>query len=130
VFCFGDSPALASKLAHMVIKGAKRATTGWVAAAERERWAIPRPGQVSIVTDAHGVPLCAIRTDRVVRGRFADADEEIARAEGEGDGTLEDWRAVHLRYFAAEGARLGLQFDDDAILIYEYFSVLRVLSRA
>lgn len=129
VFFFGDTPTLAAKLAHMVVKGEKRGTTGWVAAAEREGWTIPHVGLVSIVTDFHGIPLCAIRTERLERGRFADAGEEIARAEGEGDRSFADWRDSHRWYFEGEAARLGLSFDDDAILIYEHFSVVRVLRR-
>jgi len=34
VFHFGNTPELAAHLAHLVIKGVKRGTTGWVEAAE------------------------------------------------------------------------------------------------
>jgi uncharacterized protein YhfF len=130
VFCIGNEPRLASQLAHHVIKGTKRATASWVAAAEHDGWPAPRAGTVSIVTDGFGVPLCAIETTRVERGRFGDAGAEIAEAEDEGDRSPADWRARHQRYFEAEGARIGIAFTDDADIDYEYFRVLRVFQRA
>lgn len=129
VFCFGNEPRLASQLAHLVIKGTKRATTSWVAVAVHEGWTSPHPGMVSIVTDGFGVPLCAIETTRVERGRFGDAGAEIAAAEGEGDGSLDDWREAHQDYFASESTRIGVPFSDDAHVDYEYFRVLRVFRR-
>jgi len=129
IFCFGNEPRLASQLAHHVIKGTKRGTTGWVAVAEHEGWRPPRPGMVSIVTDGFGIPLCAIETTRVDRARFRDAGPEIAAAEGEGDLSFANWQAAHRRYFEAEATRIGVPFTDDAELYYEYFRVLRVFQR-
>ncbi len=130
VFMFGDSPQMASLLAHMVARGDKRATAGWCAAAERAGETIPWPGLVSVVTDGFGMPICAIETERVDRIRFADIDEDVAFAEGEGDRTLEDWREGHRRYFEREAKRLDLTFDDDAELFVERFRLLRVLGRS
>jgi uncharacterized protein YhfF len=129
VFFFGNEPRLASQLAHCVIKGTKRATTGWVALAEHEGWAGLQIGLVSIVTDGFGIPLCAIETTRIERARFRDAGPEIAAAEGEGDLSFDDWRAAHLRYFGREAARTGIPFTDDSELDYEYFKVLHVFQR-
>lgn len=130
VFCFGNEPALASQLAHHVIKGTKRATASWVAATERDGGTPPHAGMVSIVTDGFGVPLCAIETTRVERRRFGDATAEFAEAEGEGDRSLADWRAGHLRYFEAEAVRIGIAFTDDADIDFEQFRVLHVFQRA
>jgi uncharacterized protein YhfF len=129
VFAFGSTPEQAARLAHHVIKGNKRGTTGWVTALERDKQIIPTPGLVSIVTDGFGIPLCAIQTERVDHKRFGDATVEIAIAEDEGDTTLEDWRIGHRKYFTDEGARIGESFTDDSIVIHEYFRVLRVLQR-
>ena len=128
-FYFGNEPRLASQLAHHVVKGTKRGTTSWVALAEREGWDSFRVGLVSIVTDGFGIPMCAIETTRIERARFRDAGPEIAAAEGEGDMSLEDWRAAHVHYFAREAARIGIPFTDDSELEYEYFKVLHVFQR-
>jgi uncharacterized protein YhfF len=129
VFYFGNEPKLASQLAHHVIKGRKRATTGWVAAGEHDGWTVPHPGMRSIVTDGFGIPLCAIETSRVERGRFGDASAELAAAEGEGDRSLDEWRAAHVQYFEAESARIGVPFTDDAEMYYEHFRVVQVFQR-
>ncbi|HEY0477851.1 MAG TPA: ASCH domain-containing protein [Kofleriaceae bacterium] len=130
VFYFGNEPKLASQLAHHVVKGTKRATTSWAAVAEHDGGAVAVPGMVSIVTDGFGIPLCAIETTRVERGRFGDAGAEIAAAEGEGDGSLADWREAHQGYFAAESGRIGVPFTDDAVMDHEHFRVLRVFQGA
>jgi len=124
VCSFGDTPELAAKLAHLIVKGEKRGTTGWVAAET-----MSYVGMLTIVTDGFGIPLCAIETTRVDRAAFRDATAAIAAAEGEGDRSLEDWRAGHRRYFEGEGARIGVPFGDEAEMFYEYFRVLHVLRR-
>lgn len=129
VFAFGSTPEQAARLAHHVIKGEKRGTTGWVAQAKQDGSTIPVPGMVSIVTDGFGIPLCAIQTERIVFNTFAEATEEIARAEAEGDTTLEDWREGHRTYFEAEAATVGLPFTDESELFHEYFRVLRIFGR-
>jgi uncharacterized protein YhfF len=130
VFYFGDGPELAAKLAHLVVKGVKRGTTGWVEAQEREGSTIPHAGMVSIVTDGFGYPQCAIRTEQVEFLRFGDITSEHARAEGEGDRTLEAWREGHLAYFHREAAQLGLTFTEDVQVFFEHFRVLAVFGRA
>ncbi len=129
VFYFGATPEQAARLGHHVVKGKKRGTTGWIAALEREGATLPTPGLVSVVTDGFGIPLCVTESVRVVTNRFGDATEEIAIAEDEGDLSFADWRASHVRYFESEAARLGLVFDDDALVFHDYFRVLRVLQR-
>lgn len=129
VFHFGNTPELAATLAHLVIKGVKRGTAGWLAAAEREGWAPGRPGLVSIVTDGFGVALCAIQTERVDHLRFGDITEQQAWIEGEGDRTLADWRAGHLAYFSAQAEQFGLAFNDDALVFFEHFRLLTVFGR-
>jgi uncharacterized protein YhfF len=130
VFYFGDGPELAAKLAHLVARGVKRGTTGWVDATEREGSTIPHVGMVSLVTDGFGYPQCAIRTERVEYLRFADIGAEHAWAEGEGDRTLENWREGHLAYFHREAAQLGLTFTEEVQVFFEHFRVLAVLGRA
>ena len=85
---------------------------------------------MSIVTDGFGIALCAIETTRVERARFGEANAEIAAAEGEGDGSLADWRDAHQRYYEREGVRIGVPFSDNAEMCYEYFRVLQVFGRS
>jgi uncharacterized protein YhfF len=129
-FHFGNTPELAAKLAHLVVKGQKRATSGWIEAMERQGEAIPEPGKIWVVTDGFGYPQCIIETMEVRRVPFGEVAEDIARGEGEGDLTYADWREVHLRYFSAEAAELGLSFGDESLVLNEVFRVIRVLGTA
>ncbi len=130
VFHFGNEPRLSAKLVHLVTKGIKRGTTGWLEAAKHDGSPVPELGTVSIVTDGFGYAACAIRTERVERLRFAEITAEHAFAEGEGDRTLEDWREGHVRYFQSEARELGLEFTEDAIVVFEHFRVLAVFGSA
>lgn len=127
---FGDSPELAAKLAHLVVKGRKRATTGWIEALERADELIPRAGMLWVVTDYFGYPQCVTETVEVLRVPFGEVPEDIARGEGEGDLTYADWREAHLNYFRREAEALGIDFNDRALMCAEVFRVLRVLGQA
>jgi len=130
VFAFGADGAMASRLAHLVVAGDKRATALWLEAARVDGSTIPAPGLVSIIVDGFGVPRAAIRTRATEVARFVDVSAETAAAEGEGDRTLDDWRDGHREYFGAEAARLGLRFDDDATILIEHFEVLAIIGAA
>jgi len=99
-FCFGDSEELAGELAELVLCGTKRATAGSVWSVEAEGRRLPRPGDLSIVTDWSGQPLCVIETQSVDVVPFREVTAEFAAAEGEGDGSLSYWREAHRRYLS------------------------------
>jgi uncharacterized protein YhfF len=127
VFHFGADARTAANLAHVVVKGRKRATALWPEVARFRNETIPTPGMVSVVTDGFGIPACVIRTERVDERRFADVDESVAKDEGEGDTSLDDWREGHRAYFTREGKDLGLAFGEDTIVMVERFAVLKIL---
>ena len=129
VFCFGADAWTAANLAHLVVKGHKRATALWPEVARLKNETIPTPGLVSVVTDGFGIPACVIQTERVDELPFADTDERCANDEGEGDRSLADWREGHRAYFAREGKEAGLAFGDQTIIMVERFRVLKVLGR-
>ena len=124
VWSFGDKPEMAAQLSHLVLHGDKRATMGWVDAAEREGSPLAYEGGVSVVTDGFGYPRCVLRSTDVRVHAFRDVPPASAAAEGEGDLTYEDWREGHTDYFTGEAARLGLSFDDGARISVEHFVVL------
>ena len=122
-FAFGDSPALADELAALVLQGRKRATAGSLWAFESEAKLLPRPGDLSIVTSAAGVPLCVIETLAVEVLPFDQVGADFAASEGEGDGSLAFWRQAHAAYFGRECARLGRRFEPDMPVVCERFCV-------
>ncbi|WP_298458034.1 ASCH domain-containing protein [uncultured Cellulomonas sp.] len=83
----------------------------------------PERGDLSIVVDGRGHPRALIRTTAVRQVRFADVDAEHAAAEGEGDGSLEAWRARYAGRLAQAAAVAGRVLDDDTSVVLEQFEV-------
>lgn len=124
VCIFGDSEDLANELAALVLRGIKRATAGSVWSYEGEGKRLPRPGDLSIVTNWAGRPLCIIETEAVEVMPFSAVSAEFAATEGEGDGSLSFWREAHRQYFTRECARAGRQFSEDMLVACERFNLV------
>lgn len=123
-FAFGDSEGLAEELSALVLQGVKRATAGsvWVCQADGKQ--VPKPGDLSIVTNWIGQPLCIIKTESVQIVPFSEVTAEFAAAEGEGDSTLSFWRQAHTAYFTRECTRIGRAFEQSMPVICERFRVV------
>lgn len=122
-FAFGDGPAMADELAALVLQGTKRATASAHWAYEAEGEALPRPGDLSIVTDGSGTPRCVIETRSVEVVPFHDVGAAFAHAEGEGDRSLAYWRRAHRAFFTRECAAAGREFSESMLVVCERFEV-------
>lgn len=123
-FSFGDSSAMADELGKLVLAGIKRATAGSVWSYESTGKGVPKPGDLSVVTDSNGSPLCIIETVQVDIVPFSAVSEEFAATEGEGDGSLDYWRKAHFEYFTRECESSGRSFDQEMLLACERFRVV------
>lgn len=121
-WAFGDPsiPDLATELGLLVRDGPKRATADLASNYGDGKEPTPEPGDLSLILDGDGAPICVIRTTQVEHRRFGDVDESFAWDEGEGDRTLEGWKSIHRRYFADVGADV----DDDTLIMLERFELL------
>ena len=128
-FHFGDNEELADSLAQLVLDGRKRATAGLVWAFEAEGKRLPRTGDLSVVTDWPGRPLCVIETRAVDLVPFDDVSAEFAAVEGEGDGSLAHWRQGHTEFFSRECARIGRVPSGTMLVACERFAVVFQLPR-
>lgn len=121
---FCDNQADADELAALVLAGRKRATAGAAWAYEQEGEALPRPGDLHVVTDWGGTAKCVIRLTAVEVVPFDEVTEEFAAAEGEGDGSLAYWREAHRTAFARECERMGMQPALDMPVVCQRFEVV------
>jgi len=117
----GDSPELASELAHLIKTGVKTASCGSFTSYQQEASA-PKVGSFNIILDGQNAPVCVIRLVSMRLVRFCDVTEAFARKEGEGDLSLEYWQREHQRFFTREG-----YFSEEMELIAEEFEVVEVL---
>ncbi|MCL2595058.1 MAG: ASCH domain-containing protein [Promicromonosporaceae bacterium] len=116
----GDTE-LADELLGLVLSGIKTGTASlkWEYADEP----LPKEGDLSIILDGAGEPRAIIRTTSVAVIPFAEVTAEHARAEGEGDRTLETWRADH-EGFWRRGLPEGQEFSLDMPVVCERFELV------
>lgn len=121
---FGDTPDTADELGALAARGVKTGTASlaWEYAQDTEPF--PRVGELSIVLDGAGEPLCVIETTRVYTAPFDQVDAEHAYAEGEGDRSLAYWRDVHWRIFSRWCAEIGREPSESMPVVCERFRVV------
>ena len=116
-FQFGDTPALADRLAALVVAGVK---TGTCSAAVHGPDA--EVGDRQICLSGAGLPVCEIETLSLQTLRFDEVPPELSVLEGEGDLSHRYWREAHEAYFAREGT-----WTPEMEVIFEIFKVTRIL---
>lgn len=121
---FGDSPQLADELLVPILNGIKTATCSAVWEYEKEGSVIPRVGLITVVLDGNKEPRCIIETTEIKVRKYSEVDAEFASEEGEGDRSLEYWRAAHKRFFTRILPAVGREFSEDMPLVCERFKVV------
>jgi uncharacterized protein YhfF len=117
-FAFGDGPELADELLALVLQGRKTATC-WAASQGLKGSQV---GHRYVVLDGGGRPRAVIQSVELTQRRFDEMDEAFAHDEGEGDQTLDHWRAAHRDYFTREAT-----FAPDMMLWCERFRLVETL---
>ena len=121
---FGDNPKLADELGQLIVSGKKTGTCSALWEWEAEGKPIPQPGLITIVLDGLDHPICIIETTQVLVSRFNAVDEEFARAEGEGDLSLNYWREAHKIFFSRVLSKFDREFSEDMPLVCERFKLI------
>ena len=121
---FGSSKEMAAELGELVRKGVKTATCSLLWEHELGGEPLLQLGDLSIITDWDGHPLCIIETIEVEIRPFSKVDEQFAFEEGEGDRSLESWRADHWRYFSKICNSFGRKPDESMPLVCERFRLV------
>ncbi|HXG72879.1 MAG TPA: ASCH domain-containing protein [Gemmatimonadaceae bacterium] len=120
---FCDNERDADACARLVLAGRKRATAPSLWFFELNGLLRPSMGNLDIVTNWKGIAQCIIRTTAVHIVRFQDVSDELARLEGEGDGLLESWRAIHWAYYQRELDGTKYAPTEDMPIVCQYFEV-------
>jgi uncharacterized protein YhfF len=82
---------------------------------------LPEVGNLTIITNWEGEPVCIIKTTKVYTQKFCVVDEEWAKKEGEGDLSLAWWKEAHQRFFTKLFADYNIIFDEEMLLVCEEF---------
>jgi uncharacterized protein YhfF len=99
----GTPGAMRDRLNQLILEGTKRATAGLVVDYEREGEELECTGETLALVDNDGHGIATVTVTRVVTTTFGEVPWEFAQSEGEGDTSIEEWRAGHRRFWTAEG---------------------------
>ena len=128
VWHFGMDKHDANELARLVLDGKKTATTSFLDIYKIENESIPEKGDISLIVNWNGIPLCIIETINVIILPFNEMTQEYARKEGEGDQSLDYWSKVHRKAFTEEANKHNMEFDENSTVVYEQFRVIKKIS--
>lgn len=114
----GDNP---NALAKLVLEGVKQGTSSAYVMYQYEQADLPSVNDYSVILNQQNEAVCIIKNTKVSALKYKDISEYHAFKEGEGDKTLAYWRKVHLPFFKQELAKIGVNFDEEMLVVYEEF---------
>lgn len=123
-WAFGEGKEMADELGQLVYSGIKTATCSLLWEYEHDGEPLPESGELSIILDGAGEPLCLIETTEVNISPYDQVDSQFAYDEGEGDRSLAYWRRAHWRFFTGVCERIGRDPEDSMPLVCERFRVV------
>jgi len=88
---FADTPEAATKVGKLVRDGIKTTSSSLLWGLESLGVPLPKVGDVAVVVDGHGDPLCITEMMEVEIRPFHTVDEQFAFEYGEGERTLAYW---------------------------------------
>ncbi|TBL42253.1 MULTISPECIES: ASCH domain-containing protein [unclassified Micromonospora] len=118
----GTPGELRARLNTLVLGEVKTATAGLLTEYAEEREDLEHVGERLVVVDDQDSLVAVVEVTGVEVTRFAEVSWDFARSEGEGDRSIEEWRAGHAAYWA----RLGTPVTDDTEIVCVRF---RLVSR-
>ncbi|MBO8200641.1 ASCH domain-containing protein [Streptomyces smyrnaeus] len=126
---------LRDRLVAAILAGRKTATTGLLRAYEAADEPLPEVGRRAVVVDSDERPVALIEVTAVRVVGLGDVDTAHALAEGEGHGTLAEWRAAHERFWHGKEMRRELNdpsftVDESTPVVLERFRLERDLRLA
>ncbi len=115
---------MADELGALISQGVKTGTCSALWEWEAEENPIPSSGLITIVLDGRGEPLCVVEATEITVRKYNEVDAEFARSEGEGDLSLDYWRAAHRSFFSRVLPKIGREFSEDMPLVCERFKLI------
>lgn len=116
--CFGESLEAANAAAEAAACGKKSLMTYPENGYRTAMKGMPEEGDLNIVVNWAGEPVCVIETVKVSRIRFCDADASVCVAEMPDS---ESWKEAKEAECKRELEELGDAFDENIMLVAEEF---------
>ena len=118
----GNAPETANEGAVLILNGTKTLTSSpfW----DYPDGKLPFVGALGVLLDGSQRPRGIVETTRVEIMPFGAITEEMARAYGEGERTVEWLRRVMGAFYKASAARHSAILTDDTPHIWEWFTLV------
>lgn len=113
----GTPGELRANLNTLVLAGVKTATAGLLTEYAQENEQLEHAGERLVLVDDDDALVGVVEVTGVEVVPFAQVPWEFARAEGEGDRDIEEWRAGHAAYWARQGTPVT---DDTTIVCVRF----------
>lgn len=129
-FYFCNNEKDANECAELVVRGIKKATASALLSYEKayqeNNEPFPKVGDQCIITNWNGQARAIIEITKVETTPYNKITEEFAFIEGEGDKSLKYWKEVHKSFFTEEMKIHNKKFDENMIIVCEYFKTIYV----
>lgn len=119
----------ANTCSDLIQRGIKTATCSMKHWYESGKERYPQTGDLFIVTTWDNEPTSIVEITSVTECRFCDVEADFAKAEGEGDQSLEWWKKTHWKFFEKECNELDIEPAEDMILVLERFKLVYTSSQ-
>lgn len=109
---------------RLILGNQKRGTAHM--ALDFELNAVPRRqvGDYWVILDLMTQPIGLVRVTDVYEKKFLEVPVSFSIQEGEGDQSLEFWRTAHYEYFVRQCEKLGIDWNDDHVVVCESFELI------
>ena len=121
---FADTPEAATKVGKLVRDGIKTTTSSLVWGLEHIDEPLPKVGEIDLILDGNGEPLCIIELTEVEIKPFNAVDEQFAFEYGEGERTLAYWLSDNWDYLSRWCAEIGRVPSETMPIVYQRFRLL------
>jgi uncharacterized protein YhfF len=121
---FADTPKAATRVGKLVRDGIKTTSSSLLWALEHEGIPLPKAGDISVVVDGDGDPLCVIEMTEVEIRPFHTVDEQFAFEYGEGERTLAYWLSDNWEYHSRACREIGREPSETMPVVFMRFRLL------
>ena len=121
---FADTPEAATKVGKLVRDGIKTTTSSLLWGLEHGGEPLPKVGEISVVVDGNGNPLCVIEMMEVEIRPFNMVGEQFAFEYGEGERTLASWLSDTWDFHSRWCREIGREPSETMPLVFQRFRLL------
>jgi uncharacterized protein YhfF len=121
---FADTPEAATKVGQLVRDGLKTTTSSLLWGLEHSGALLPQVGNIELIVDGNGEPLCIIELSKVEIKPFNTVDEQFAVAYGEGDCTLAFWLQDNWAFHSQWCRQIGREPSETMPIVFQRFRLL------